>query len=826
MKIKKRTILLAVFLILLAAAGSIYINFIWKTSIKTTEEQALRFALTAEAGFQTDMINKMEAVPEDIDKPEYSQIKNSLLKLASINQDIRFAYIYIKKDGKIYFLADSKSVTSEDYSPPGQEYGEADSITFQALEQDAPIVTEPTKDRWGNWVSILIPIKDYKSGKIIAVFGMDYPAESWKDSAKIITAQISLVVLCLILLFVALNFILLRNRYLKNDKIKSAELNDKLVEKEELFRTLFEQAPLGIAFGNSSANISDANAMYQKILGRSKEELSKLSWIKITHPDDLQEDMNYFNKFVTGEINGYTMVKRYMKPDDTFVWVNMIIAPLHIRNKQHLSHLCIVEDISERMQTISDLKEVERSNAMLLSNLHGMAYRCNYDRNWTMQFISEGCYALTGYRPDSFLHNNELSFNDIISPYYKDLLWNKWGEVLKKRKIFKEEYSITTAFGELKWVYEQGQGVYDSNGEVTAIEGMIIDISDRKKQEEEIKFLNYHDILTGLFNRSFFEVEKLRLDTEDQYPLSIILGDINGLKLINDTLGHDEGDRLINTISVILKSCCRENDILARTGGDEFSLLLPQTSSEVADKIVKKIDEVCEQYKNKMKEESYYISISLGCATKTNSDEKFTVVLKDAEDSMYRHKLLQNRSLHSSIISSMKMTLFEKNQRTEEHAQRLIEISNKIGHEMNLEEKQLNELELLSTLHDIGKIGINDNILNKPGKLTPAEWVEMRKHPEIGYRIAMSTPELSPIADYILCHHERWDGAGYPQGLKGEEIPLLSRILAIADAYDAMTADRPYRKAMTEKAAIEEIRKCSGTQFDPNIAEIFLTNIV
>jgi len=141
---------------------------------------------------------------------------------------------------------------------------------------------------------------------------------------------------------------------------------------------------------------------------------------------------------------------------------------------------------------------------------------------------------------------------------------------------------------------------------------------------------------------------------------------------------------------------------------------------------------------------------------------------------------------------------------------------------MKLTVEQLNELELLSTLHDIGKIGVSDNVINKPGKLTCEERVLMNKHPEIGYRIAMASHELLPIANYILCHHERYDGKGYPQGLKGEEIPLLSRIIAIVDAYDAMTEDRSYRKAMAMENAIHEIKKNSGTQFDPEIVKIFV----
>ena len=189
---------------------------------------------------------------------------------------------------------------------------------------------------------------------------------------------------------------------------------------------------------------------------------------------------------------------------------------------------------------------------------------------------------------------------------------------------------------------------------------------------------------------------------------------------------------------------------------------------------------------------------------------------------MYRDKLLQSRSLHSSIISSMKTTLFEKSQETEEHAQRMIKLSRAIGKKMKLKDEQLNELELLSSLHDIGKIGIPDAILNKPGKLTKEEWVEMKKHPSVGYRIAKSSHELASISEYILYHHERWDGKGYPNGLKEEEIPLLSRILAVGDAYDAMTEDRSYRKAMTKEAAIEEIRTNMGKQFDPNITQIFI----
>ena len=348
---------------------------------------------------------------------------------------------------------------------------------------------------------------------------------------------------------------------------------------------------------------------------------------------------------------------------------------------------------------------------------------------------------------------------------------------------------------------------------------LVIANRDLAFQNEKISYLSYHDYLTGLYNRAFFEEEKRRLDTQRQLPLSVIMGDINGLKLINDGFGHARGDSVLIEISGILQSCGREEDIIARIGGDEFVILLPHTDSASAQLVCNRIYDSCREFALEGKE--IYLSISLGHATKTTTMELMDDVLIAADESMARQKLLDSRSAHSSIISSIKVIMFEKSQETEEHAERLIELSRSIGLAMSLSEDQLNELELLSTLHDIGKMSIPVSILSKREKLSNEEWSEMRKHPEVGFRIAQATSELLPIAKYILCHHERWDGKGYPQGLEGDNIPLLSRILAVADAYDAMTNDRAYRAAISKKEAIGEIRKHSGTQFDPDIVKLF-----
>lgn len=346
----------------------------------------------------------------------------------------------------------------------------------------------------------------------------------------------------------------------------------------------------------------------------------------------------------------------------------------------------------------------------------------------------------------------------------------------------------------------------------------ISDVSRQAKLEREVSYLTYHDRLTGLYNRVYFEKALKEFDKECYCPVSIIMGDVNGLKMINDVFGQQQGDLMLVTVANILSLACRESDVIARYGGDEFVVIMPNTPLEEAARICKNISNVCQSKTI----DNHKISVSLGYACKSNASESMSSILNVAEDFMCRHKLLESNSYRSSFLSSLKSMLFERSFETEEHAMRLTGLCAEAGRLMGLSQNDMNDLELLCMLHDIGKIGVSDQVLLKPGKLTEEEWVEMRKHSIIGYRIARSTPELAHIANYILCHHERYDGTGYPQGLKGDEIPLLSRILSVADAYDAMVNDRYYRKAMSHEYAVAELKRCSGTQFDPEVVKVFL----
>jgi len=479
-------------------------------------------------------------------------------------------------------------------------------------------------------------------------------------------------------------------------------------------------------------------------------------------------------------------------------------------------------DVTDLRQTMQALQESERSKSVLLSNLPGMAYRCAYDRDWTMHFVSSGCFELTGYLPEELIENACISFNEIICPEYREPIWEESEDHICSHKGNRYEYEIMTASGERKWVLDINQGVFEPSGHVVALEGIIIDITNAKLQFLQIQYLSNHDQLTGLHNRQYYDNAKKKLDHAENLPLSVLFVDINGLKLINDAFGYEAGDKMIQTTASVLKGNLLENEILARIGGDEFGILMPCKGVQACIARMQTLKEAFEAHNQSIKDRALVINLSIGYSTKTEIQMDFAQVEKEAEANMARRKLFDQKSHHNAVLSSIMATLFERSFETEEHAQRIGKICAIIAERLGLSHEEIDKLQLFAILHDIGKIGISDQILNKPTSLNEEEFAIMKTHPEIGYRIAMASPDFAPVAELILTHHERWDGSGYPNRIAGEKIPLMSRILAVADAYDAMTKDRIYRKALPREEAVEEIRKNAGTQFDPNIAKLFL----
>lgn len=346
--------------------------------------------------------------------------------------------------------------------------------------------------------------------------------------------------------------------------------------------------------------------------------------------------------------------------------------------------------------------------------------------------------------------------------------------------------------------------------------GLSRDITEEVKQEEHVVYLKYHDELTGLKNRSYFNYYISSTAT----ALSVIIIDIDGLKIINDSFGLSKGDEIIVKVAAFLESILGSRGIVIRNGGDEFLVVYEEVN-------LPKLEVICKDLMiqgEHLHLEQIQISITIGWAVQ--GDESVKDLLMRAENMLHQRKIYSGPSSRSRIIDTIMHTLHEANPREEAHSQRVSQYSYDLAKALNLSDKEADEMKMAGLLHDIGKVAISDQVINKKGKLTDLEYEEMKRHSEKGFSILSSMKDMEVIAGYIRHHHERWDGFGYPHGLKGEDIPVHSRIITIADSFDAMISERCYKEALTTSEAIKELIINMGKQFDPNITPIFIKEVL
>lgn len=433
-------------------------------------------------------------------------------------------------------------------------------------------------------------------------------------------------------------------------------------------------------------------------------------------------------------------------------------------------------------------------------------------------------YLYTNKKFDDLLSKDKESIIENKNPLNESICESKNRFIQEDKKVFetkktvKKEEKIELGNGENLYTEIIKTPVLNDNNEVSGIIGLLLDITDRKKIEKKLKYLSYTDILTKVYNRTCFEEKAKKIFKEENLPMGIIMGDTNGLKIVNDTLGHEEGDELLKLTTKVLKDVCKGNELIFRIGGDEFAIIIPKAKENECETLIKNIIDSCNNYKHDL----IKISIALGYSVTYDLDKSIYDTLKEAEDMVYRKKLLEKNSFNSSVISSLQATLQEKSLETKAHTERVVENSIKIGERLSLPLSVMDELILVAKLHDIGKIGINESILLKLDNLTEEEFGIIKSHTEKGYRIIKAANHLESVAKGVLTHHERWDGNGYPLKLKEEKIPLIARIVSVADAYDVMTTNRVYKNALSKDEAIRELKKNSGKQFDPNIVKVFI----
>ncbi|MCC3145130.1 PAS domain S-box protein [Halanaerobium sp. Z-7514] len=614
---------------------------------------------------------------------------------------------------------------------------------------------------------------------------------------------------------------------------------------------------------DANFKIKHINKAAEKLFGYSLKEIKDKTPIIFNSEQDPQKvQQEIYEKISAGKIYKKELLNK--KKDGSKFICEMKITPIKNKKGEIYSYIAVQSDITARKEQRAELEfqyQFQKTLAEISSNLmdvnkanidrkmtnvlENIGEFFNIDRSYIFQFSEENKKASNTHE---WCRKGVKSFKDEMQnlnvdnfPWWMEKLNNKEVINIKDREKMSSraknikkiliEQNIKSLLVLPMYIENRLFGFFGFDSVkykkhftekyirlLKIFTDTIVNAFSKYIDNKRIRDLTYKDGLTSLYNRRFFEEELERLDTPRQLPITIIMADINGLKLINDSLGHQEGDQLLSKSAEILNDVMRKEDILARYGGDEFAILLPKTDGLAAEKIIDRITEKAKA----TKEEQLTVSIALGSATKVDMSKKLSAVLKEADNQMYQKKLLESKSTKSKIVQGLLNSLEVKSNETKEHALRMIELATAFGKKLSLSKFELNKLSLLSTLHDIGKTTIEEDLLKKADKLTEKEWKKIKKHSERGYNIANSSEEFALIAEEIYAHHERWDGSGYPRQIKGEEIPYLARIIAIIDAYDVMTNERTYKKAITKEEALEEIKRCAGSQFDPELAAAFI----
>lgn len=578
-----------------------------------------------------------------------------------------------------------------------------------------------------------------------------------------------------------------------------------LRKNEKQFRLLIKNALDIIMILNRDGTIRYTSPSAEAVFGLKPEELLGKDFHSLLHPDDLEEAGRQLERMKRGEAPTAAFEVRGRRRDGS--WRHIQLMANNTLDEPAIEGIVLnARDVTE--QTVArDRLSASEERFRYLANSAADAI-ITVDERGGITFWNKAAEEIFGYAAEQALGEKI----DLVIPRRflsrtserLDQLFSKTAagsggrpmEMTARRQggiEFPVELSFST------WVTRQGSFL-------TAI---IRDISERKEAERQLKYLSFHDPLTGLYNRAYFEEEMSRMEKSRFRSMGMILADVDGLKLINDTMGHKTGDGLLVVMAGIIKDICRLGDMAARIGGDEFAVLLPNCERDMIDGICQRIRETTSQYSRQNPE--LPLSLSVGYAVRRMEETTMNEVYREADNNMYREKVRN----HDVLVKGFIQALERKNLIDPGRAAALEELMLDLAIAAGIPHHHLSEISLLARYHDIG------NALLAGGDSQPdGQAGDFKRHPEIGYHIALSTPYLGSIADWILKHHERWDGRGFPLGVRGEDIPLEARILALAASY--VEAAGPPEQAGAEgcRRALAAIRKESGKGYDPRLAEL------
>lgn len=611
----------------------------------------------------------------------------------------------------------------------------------------------------------------------------------------------------------------------KTEEVKS-QFEDFAVELErEKFENIIESMNAGTWERDVQRKTIVFNQKWAEILGYELSDISPIStseWEKFVHPDDLSKMYRALDLVYNRDEEYYSTEVRVRHNDGHWIWTlergKVIKWSESDKPILMLGTLVDISDVVKMRETLHVEKELFKTT--LLSVGDGVIAT---DSNGRIIIMNQVAEFLTGWK---LSETQGVAFNKIFNVIYehsRETCEDVANEVLKTGEVVEVgDIILISKDGRELPIEKTASPIKNSSDKITGTVIVFRDFTEKKEKQKEVEYLSFHDHLTGLYNRRYMDDALDRMDTERNLPFAIMVLDVNGLKLTNDAFGHEMGDALLTAVADIIRKSCRVDDVICRTGGDEFAILLPNTDHKTAEEIKARII----SHAAETTLESVIVSVAVGYQVKETVEKSIRDVLTQADNQMYRDKMQYGKAMRNQTVETVLRNVNQKYDREKTHTERVSQYAEKIAIAMGRSEKDIEQARIAGILHDIGKIIVPAEVLNKSEPLSEDEWEEIHKHPVTSYHILKAVDEYAAFAGAVLYHHERMDGKGYPKGLKGDEIPLLSKILCVADAFESMTSDRTYRSKMSKEDAVLELRRCSGTQFDPDVVEVFITKVL
>jgi len=817
----------AVWLFLVVIAGIIYVCYTWIRIENHHSEDALQIARSIEVTLPKDDLKQLEAKAGDIDKPQYRIVKNTLKEIIRVNPKARFAYIYIEQNDKLYFIADSEPENSTDYSPPGQEYTEADIAYKRSFKEGKEFIAGHITDRWGRWVSILVPITDPASGKTIAVFGLDFNAKSWGYLLLFEVIESGVLVVFLLFALFMLVRIRAKNKLLKNDITERKQAEEALRTSEARYRLLVENANEVIVVAQDGM-LKFVNRMTVELFGYSEQELTSRPFPEFVHPDDRGMVVERHLKRLKGDVFQPRYAFRLVGRDGSIKWVEIGAVLIDWEGKP--ATLNFINDITERKQAEEALQESHER--------FQLANRATFNAiwDWNLQtdalWWNENFQVLFGYRAEEIELGIE-SWTNRIHPEDVDRIKVSIHTAIDSGKqSWSDHYRFRRKDGVYAEVEDRGYISREANGKPVRMIGAMQDITERK--QAELLILVQRDLALAISTSHQLE-EALSQCLDTICELSEM--ECGGIYLID----QDSGDlNLIchrNLSPAFIKRVSHyqadsPHTHLVLQGKPLFTryseLDLPLDKVRKAEKLLafavlplifekrvigclnlasQKLEDVSEINRQVLKTAATLIGEGI---IRLQTEEE----LKEANQKLQKAM--------KSTIQAIALILEKRDPYTAGHQERMTKLACAIAEEISLSPDKIGGLYIAGIIHDIGKINIPTEILSKPGSLSEIELSLIQTHPQVGSNILKEMELPGGVSSIVLQHHERMDGSGYPSGLSGKDIILEARILAVADVVEAMASHRPYRPALGLDKAWEEITQNKGKLYDPEVVDACL----